>query len=109
MRMSILARQIEASAALVSQTVAKLEKRSWVERISSKADARGIEAVLTAEGRGVLAEAAKSHAALLERLLLEPLSCSLGVVAESLTIVADHLRAHRNGIDCADERCPLNH
>jgi DNA-binding MarR family transcriptional regulator len=109
MRMSMLARRIEASAALVTQTVAKLEERSWVERISSKADARGIEAALTAQGRAALAKAAKSHAALIERLLLQPLDGSLEVVADSLTIVADHLRGHRTGAECADESCPMNH
>lgn len=107
-RMSVLARQIVTSAALVTQTVSKLEDRGWITRVASEGDARGIDAALTKSGRTVLAQAAKSHAELVRQLLIDPMGSSLDVVATALTDVADHLRGHRMGEACADPTCPFN-
>jgi len=106
-RMSTLARQIEASAALISQTVAKLEARGWLERTTSPEDRRGIDATLTPAGRTALATASAPHAALIERLLLDRLGDKTEAVGESLGEVADHLRAHRAGEPCSDLACPM--
>ena len=107
-RMSVLARQIEASAPLVTQTVTRLEERGWVTRETSEADRRGVEASLTSAGRLALARAAQPHAALVRELLLEPLGEDLAIVAGALGRVADHLRAHRAGTACDDPACPLS-
>lgn len=108
MRMSILARQIECSRALVTQTVARLVERGWMERKPTPGDRRGVEAALTELGRERLAEAAGPHAALVRRLLLAPIeTSSLRSTADALGSVADHLRAHRRGEECDDPDCPL--
>ena len=108
MRMSALAAQIEASSPLVSQTVARLEGRGWVEREPAADDGRGVEAVLTSTGSEALRTAAKPHAALLRELLIEPLGDDLPAVAEALSRAADHLRSHRRDGDCDDPTCSLN-
>lgn len=107
-RMSVLARQIEESAALVSQTVARLETRGWVTREAAEGDARGVDAVLTKAGRSVLATAAEPHANLIRELLLDPMEDKLSDAADALGVVADHLRSHRAGVMCPDADCPMN-
>lgn len=108
LRMSTLARQIEASAALVSQTVSKLEERGWITREAAPEDRRGVDAVLSKHGRKALADAARPHAQRVHALLVEPLGASVEMVAEALGGVADHLRQHRSGTSCDDSACPMN-
>jgi DNA-binding MarR family transcriptional regulator len=108
LRMSVLARQIEASAALISQTITKLEARDWVVREASDVDGRGVDAVLTTRGRTALAAAAGPHAQLIRTLLLDPLNDELTLVADALGGVAAHLRAHRSGARCDEPDCPMN-
>lgn len=109
LRMSELARQIEASPALITQTVGRLAERGWLERKPSPDDRRGVEAALTPLGRSALAAAAKPHAELVRQLLLAPMCAdALDAVASSLGNVADHLRAHRAGEPCDDAGCPLD-
>lgn len=108
LRMSVLARQIEASAALISQTVSRLEGRGWIERSPTSGDGRGVDAVLTPEGRKALSRAAKPHAALVERLLLDHFGEHLDDVAIALGEAADHFRQHRAGDPCDDPTCPMN-
>ena len=109
MRMSTLARQIEASPPLVTQTIERLEQRDWVERLPSPDDRRGVEARLRPAGRRALRRSAGPHASLIRELLLEPMtSDELSIVGEALGRVADHLRAHRRQGDCANPDCSLN-
>ena len=109
MRMSVLARQIEASPPLVTQTIERLEQRDWVERRPSADDRRGVDALLRPAGKRALARSAGPHAMLIKRLLLEPMSAEeLSIVGEALTRVANHLRSHRRVGDCSDLDCPLN-
>ncbi len=109
MRMSALARQIEASPPLVTQTVERLEQRDWVERSPSPADRRGVDARLRPAGRQALSDSAGPHAELIRQLLLEPLNDEeRPVIAAALTRVAQHLRTHRRDGDCPDSTCPLN-
>jgi|GEM_PF-3763028 len=108
MRMSTLARQIEASPQLVSQTVDRLAERGWVKRQPSPTDRRGVEAALTTDGRSKLAQAAGPHAELVRQLLIQPMdSKHLQTVAASIGATADHLRRHRSGKSCADPNCSL--
>ena len=102
LRMSELAAQIEASQPLVSQTVARLEGRDWVARRRDEADGRGVRAVLLDAGRAALAEAAKPHADIIQRLLIDRLGDRLPEVAAALGEVADHLRELRRGDEAAD-------
>ena len=106
-RMSSLARQIEASAPLVTQTVAKLAERGWISRQPSNVDGRGVDAVLTKAGETALAAASAPHAALIRSLLLTPLGDDVEHVTRGLGVVADHLRAHRAGPGSDDPACPM--
>ena len=107
LRMTTLAAQIEASSPLVSQTVSRLEARSWVGRRRSSEDGRGVEAFLTAEGSAALRAAAEPHASLVRTLLTDALGRDLDQVGEALSRVADHLRSHRRDEGCGDPSCPL--
>lgn len=102
-RMSALASQIVASQPLITQTISRLEDRGWVRREASKADGRGVDAVLLSPGRTALAAAAGPHAALIKQLLLDPLGPDvLEQLAESMHGLAEHLRTRRRGVPCAD-------
>lgn len=109
MRMSVLARRIEASPALVSQTVGRLVERGWLTREPSTTDKRGVEAALTDLGRRQLAAAAQPHAELVRQLLIKPMDPEhLEYIAASMGTVADHLRAHRAGEPCGQPECPIS-
>lgn len=109
MRMSVLARQIEASPALVTQTVDRLVERGWLERQPTPDDRRGVQAALTAAGSRELGAAAGPHAELVRRLLISPIDAdALDAIAQSLGNVADHLRTHRAGATCTDPNCPVS-
>lgn len=108
LRMSDLARQIVASAPLITQTVHRLEQRGWVERRPSSVDSRGVEAMLTPAGTSALAAASGPHAALVKILLTDIVDEGrLPVAAEAIGEVADHLRAHRRGEPCERDGCRL--
>lgn len=107
-RLTVLARQIEASPALVTQTVDRLEQRGWLKRAPAADDRRGVEAVLTSVGRSELAAAAGPHAELVRKLLIDPMKQSQHApVADGLGRAADHLRSHRAGTGCDDADCPI--
>ena len=61
MRMSQLADMIIQSRSRVTHTATRLERRGWVERRPAAGDGRGIELVLTPEGRAAVEEAAQVH------------------------------------------------
>lgn len=108
MRLADLGRQIEASRALVSQTIDRLVERGWVVRRPNPDDARGVDAALTTAGFDALGAAAGPHAQLVQDLLLKPMGHDLATVAGRLGAVADHLRSHRRAQGCGDPACPLS-
>jgi DNA-binding MarR family transcriptional regulator len=61
MRMAILADAMSHSRSRVTHTIARMEKARLVRREASRADGRGVEAVMTDEGQRVLVEAAPTH------------------------------------------------
>lgn len=108
MRLKTLAQQIEASPALVTQTIDRLVDRGWVKRQPVADDRRGVEAALTASGRRALGEAAGPHAERVRQLLITPMEPNdLAAIAASLGATADHLRSHRRGSGCGDPTCPV--
>jgi len=108
MRMSLLAQQIVASPALVTQTIVRLEGRGLVAREAAiSGDGRGVEAVILPSGHGALKTAAPGHAAIVLELLLERVGADrMHVFADAVDDVAAHLRAHRVGELCERPGCP---
>lgn len=108
LRMSELARRIEASAPLITQTVERLQRRGWVTREAVDGDGRGVQARLLDAGRTALLHAARPHAALIRDLLVQRIpSEQRDAVRMAMRDVADHLRRHRSGLACDDPACPL--
>jgi DNA-binding MarR family transcriptional regulator len=61
MRMAILADAMSHSRSRVTHTIARMEQADLVRREASRADGRGVEAVMTEAGRRILVEAAPTH------------------------------------------------
>jgi DNA-binding MarR family transcriptional regulator len=71
MRMAMLADSVSHSRSRVTHTVNRMEKAGLVVRDSCVSDGRGVEAVLTSQGRRTLDEAAPTHVAGVRRLLID--------------------------------------
>ena len=71
LRMAELADAVHQSRSRLTHTVARMEKRSLVERTTCPTDRRGVWAHLTDEGFALLKEAAPSHVAAVRRHFVE--------------------------------------
>jgi DNA-binding MarR family transcriptional regulator len=71
MRMAVLADSVSHSRSRVTHTVNRMEKAGLVVRDTCVSDGRGVEAVLTEQGRRTLEEAAPTHVAGVRRLLVD--------------------------------------
>jgi DNA-binding MarR family transcriptional regulator len=71
MRMAVLADSVSHSRSRVTHTVSRMEKAGLVARDACVDDGRGVEAVLTAQGRQALDDAAPTHVASVRRLLVD--------------------------------------
>lgn len=74
LRMSTLASYSNSSLSRLSRAVARLEKKDWVRRATDPDDGRCTLASLTGPGSQKVAQASPGHAALVNRLVLDPLS-----------------------------------
>ena len=74
LRMSALADAVHSSRSRLSHAVGQLEQRGWVRRQPCPEDRRGQLAVLTADGRRALQQAAPGHVKAVRRLLFDPLT-----------------------------------
>ena len=70
LRMAVLADSVSHSRSRVTHTVTRMEKEGLVERSSCEADGRGVEAMLTDNGRATLEQAAPTHVAGVRELLV---------------------------------------
>ncbi len=61
MRMALLADAMSHSRSRVTHTVARMERADLVQRTAAETDRRGVEAVMTDQGRAKLVEAAPTH------------------------------------------------
>jgi DNA-binding MarR family transcriptional regulator len=61
MRMALLADAMSHSRSRVTHTIARMEKADLVVRHAAESDRRGVEAVMTDQGRQKLVEAAPTH------------------------------------------------
>ncbi len=102
MRMSHLADDIVQSRSRVTHTAKRLEDRGWVRRERSAEDGRGVEILLTDEGRAAIAEIAPRHVDSVRRHLVEALTHDqLVALGEAMAVIRDQLcpNHHEIGID----------
>lgn len=74
LRMSELADLVVQSRSRLTHTASRLEKRGWVVRQPCLSDRRGVELVLTDDGRERILETAKAHVDSVRRHLLDVMS-----------------------------------
>lgn len=74
MRMSALADLVVQSRSRVTHTAARLEKRGWVRREACVDDRRGVELVLTEQGRAHIDDMARCHVNSVREHLLDVLT-----------------------------------
>jgi DNA-binding MarR family transcriptional regulator len=72
-RMSTIAEQVVQSRSRLTHTAGRLEKRGWVRREACVGDRRGVELVLTDEGRAAVVQMAPTHVRSVRTYLVEPL------------------------------------
>jgi DNA-binding MarR family transcriptional regulator len=93
MRMTELASDIVTSKSGLTYQISQLEKAGLVRRRSCPTDDRGVNAVLTAEGRSTLIEVAAGHVARVRSSLIDLLSREqLAALADGLGEVSRKLR-----------------
>lgn len=91
-RMSVLAEQLVHSRSRLTHSVARLQRRGFVDRVPCSADGRGVEAVLTDAGFDALAQAAPGHVASVREHLVDVLSGEqMQTLGEIFTILAQRL------------------
>lgn len=73
LRMAVLAETAVQSRSRLTHTAGRLEKRGWVARRPVPDDGRGVELLLTAEGRAMLKVLSVAHVHSVRRILLDPL------------------------------------
>jgi DNA-binding MarR family transcriptional regulator len=71
LRMATLADSLSHSRSRVTHTVSRMEAAGLVVRDSCLADGRGVEAVMTDQGRKALVEASPTHVAGVRRMLVD--------------------------------------
>jgi DNA-binding MarR family transcriptional regulator len=77
LRMSRLAAVTNASPSRLSHAARHLESRGWLRREADPGDGRGIRAVLTPAGHGLVVDAAPGHVATVRGLVFDALDPSL--------------------------------
>jgi DNA-binding MarR family transcriptional regulator len=71
MRMARLADSVSHSRSRVTHTISRMERAGLVARETCLSDGRGIEAVLTPQGRSAVEEAAPAHVSAVRRFLVD--------------------------------------
>lgn len=98
MRMSDLAATTLQSKSRLSHQITRMERAGLVRRESCASDKRGLFAVLTECGWDTMRKVAPRHVASVRRHFIDLMPPeSLAALRESLTPVAEHLRAERGG------------
>lgn len=97
MRMAALAESVVHSRSRLTHTIARLERRGFVERRPCPGDGRGVEAVLRDDGYAALVAAAPGHVASVREHLVDVLT------PEQLTVLGEAFEAVSVALS---DRCP---
>jgi len=100
LRMAQLASALGHSRSRVTHTIARMEKAGLVERRTSQADGRGVNAVLTGKGMELLRQAAPLHVSGVRANLVDLASPEdFAVLGRVMNAVTDHLISSRPDLD----------
>lgn len=92
LRMAMLADSVSHSRSRVTHTVSRMERAGLVARDACLSDGRGVEAVLTEQGRAALANAAPTHVAGVRQFLVDLVDDEdFEAVGRVFDAVTDHL------------------
>ncbi len=98
-RMSTLAEYLVHSRSRLTHTVARMQARGWVDRVQCSDDGRGVEAVLTRQGKEKLVAAAPGHVASVRERLIDLLTPEqVAVLREVFTAVAHNVHPDAPGL-----------
>lgn len=109
MRMSELADATRSSRSRLSHAVARLEERSWLQRVECPTDKRGQIAMLTDVGFAALEAAAPGHVAAVRRHLIDRLTPEqLGQLEQIGSVVIAALESPEcRAVRAADSPAPV--
>lgn len=97
-RMSALADDLVHSRSRLTHMVGRMEARGLVERRTCPSDGRGVDCLLTREGRRTLAAAAPGHLRGVREYFVDVLTPEeLAVLGDAMARVADRLTDHVGG------------
>lgn len=103
LRMSALADKVVQSRSRITHTAGRLEQRGWVRREACVEDRRGVELVLTAEGRAAVQEMARVHVQSVRRHLVDAMTPEqFRGLGEAMQAVRSEVHDHggiRGGMD----------
>ena len=100
LRMAMLADSVSHSRSRVTHTVTRMEAAGLVARDACLSDGRGVEAVLTDQGRQALVDAAPTHVAGVRRLLVDVVDDDdFQAVGRVFDAVTDQLIASNPALD----------
>jgi DNA-binding MarR family transcriptional regulator len=92
LRMALLADAMSHSRSRVTHTIARMERAGLVQRSAAECDGRGVEAVMTDQGRELLENAAHLHVEGVRRHLVDLAeSADFGALGRVMDAVCDHL------------------
>lgn len=93
LRMGELALSVRHSRSRLTHTVARMEKKGWVQRQACTSDGRGVQAVLTDEGHELLKRAAPAHVDSVREVFVDAIGpddyAALGRAMSAVLDVAD--------------------
>ena len=96
MRMSALADLVVQSRSRVTHTASRLEKRGLVRREACVEDGRGVDLVLTEEGREAIERLARGHVESVRRHFIDLLTADqVTALGSAMAVVSDHGRRRR--------------
>jgi DNA-binding MarR family transcriptional regulator len=100
LRMSALADLVVQSRSRVTHTAARLERRGWVRREACLEDRRGVELVLTDEGRAAVERMAPDHVASVRAHLIDVMEPEdFAALGRAMSQVREEIRESGQVID----------
>jgi MarR family 2-MHQ and catechol resistance regulon transcriptional repressor len=101
LRMSELAQQVQLSTSGLTRLVDRLEAKGYVRREACPGDRRGLNAVLTEEGKAAVDRTLPAHLDSLQRYVVDPLGGDVTTLTEQLRALRDNAGACPTSLPCS--------